>query len=177
MDSRRTVALPFYLTALVIMLFPVVELALTIVPWSPTVVSWRFGAVGLLVRAIMTPLVGLAMVFGTALYLEHRGVLKLVAVVSWFGASTLLLLLAMFALDLMEFRGLVRPESSLAFDTSGAMVLAKLLAGSAVLAAFGVSGARAARRLGKEARQDPTDRMAFRPRPPRGSAADVEGPA
>jgi hypothetical protein len=141
------------------------------------VVSWRFGAVGLLVRAIMTPLVGLAVVFGTAVLLEHRRVLRLVSVLSWVGAATLVVLMGVFGLDLVEFRGLVRPESSLAFDTSGGMVLAKLLAVSAVLSTFGVSGSRAARRLRKGADENPADRMAFRARPARGGAADVEGSA
>ncbi len=177
MASARTVALPFYLTAIVTIFFPAVELVLTIVPWSPTVLSWRFGAVGLLARAIMTPLVGWALLFGTALYLGHRRVLRLIGVLSVIGASTLLLFLGMFALDLLDFRGLVRPESSAAFDTSSAVVLMKLVAASGVLFAFGVGSARAARGIAKAAPHDPAALMAFRSLSTKADAGSVEGPA
>lgn len=151
--NLRSVALPFYLTALVIMFFPAMELLLTVWPWSPSVLSWRFGSVGLLVRAIMTPMVGFALLFGTAVALEHRLTLWAVAAAGFFGGAALLLLMGVFSLDLLEFRGVVQPESSLAFDTSSGVVLMKLFAVSLVLLAFGFSAYRVLRKSNKKKRR------------------------
>ncbi len=146
MKTHHDLAWPFYLAALVIVVFPFVELVLTVWPPSPGVVSWRYGTVGLLARAIMTPLVGLVIIQATATLLGHARVQRAVTVLGLAGAVVLLLTAALFALDLVQFRGQVRDAAKRAFDVSGLVVLLKLLAGALVLAAFGVVGLRSARR-------------------------------
>ena len=168
----RRLAWPFYLTGLAIVVFPALEFVLTILPLSPTILSWRYGAVGLLARSSLTPLVGLVIILGTATFLEHVWVQRAVTVVGLVGAAAFLLATLLFALDLVQFRGEVREAAKRAYDASGTVVLLKLLVESGVLAAFGASGrlltrraaAHAARHAAHHAapaplvgRQEPTD--------------------
>ena len=164
MKSYKNLAWPFYLTGLVIIIFPAVEYVLTIWPLSFGVISWRFGAVGLLTRAIMTPMVGLALVFGTAVLLEHTWVQRGVAVLGIAGTAVLILAVVMFTLDLFQFRNQVRPEASLAYDVSSGMALTKLFAGTIVLLSFGLSALRMVRRAGgKKSRRSAPATLVARP--------------
>jgi len=109
-------------------------------------------------------MVGMALLYGTALALQHRLALRLVAAVSLFGGAVLVLLMGIFAIDLRDFRGMVKPEAMLAFDASSAMVLMKLLAVSILLFAFAFGAMRAGRGGSRRAKddKDPSRLMAFR---------------
>ncbi len=151
MISYRRLAWPFYLTGLAIVAFPALEFVLTILPLSPTVISWRVGAVGLLARSSLTPLVGLVIILGTATLLEHLSVQRAVMVVGMVAAAAFLLTALLFALDLVQFRGDVREAAKRAYDASSAVVVLKLLAEACVLAAFGASGRLLTRRAAEHA--------------------------
>ena len=140
MTRYRRLAWPFYLTGLAIVAFPALEYVLTILPLSPSVVSWRVGAVGLLARSSLTPLVGLVIILGTATLLEHLWVQRAVMLVGMVAAAAFLLTALLFALDLIQFRGDVREAAKRAYDASSAVVVVKLLAEACILAAFGASG-------------------------------------
>jgi len=140
MKPYRRLAWPFYLTGLAIILVPAVEYVLTVLPLSPTILSWRVGAVGLLARSVLTPLVGLVIILGTATFLEHVWVQRAVMVAGFAGALALILTIFLFGLDLLQFRGQVREAARRAYDASSAMILLKLFAEAVVLGAFGFSG-------------------------------------
>lgn len=168
MKGHHYLAWPFYLTGLAIVAFPALEFVLTVLPLSPTIISWRYGAAGLLARSALTPLVGLVVIAGTATLLEHRWVQRAVMIVGVVGAAAFLLTAVLFSLDLVQFRGEVREAAKRAYDASSAVVLLKLLAESCVLAAFGASGRLLTRRAAAHGahhaapallvrRQEPTD--------------------
>lgn len=151
MNRYRGLAWPFYLTGLAIIAFPALEFILTILPVSPTVLSWRYGTVGLLARSALTPMVGLVIILGTATLLEHVWVQRAVMVVGMVAAAAFLLTAALFVLDLLQFRVDIRAAAKRAYDASSAVVLLKLLGESCVLAAFGASGRRLTRRAAAHA--------------------------
>jgi len=151
MNRYHRLAWPFYLSGLAIVAFPALEFVLTILPLSPTVLSWRVGAVGLLARSSLTPLVGLVIILGIATLLEHVWVQRAVMVVGLVGAAAFLLTALLFALDLVQFRGDVRETAKRAYDASSAVVVLKLLAETCVLAAFGASGRLLTRRAAAHA--------------------------
>jgi len=146
MAEHRRPAWPFYLTGLVLIVVPAIEYVLTVLPLSPSILSWRYGAVGLLARSIMIPLVGVVLIFGTAVFLEHRWVQRGVMVLGFVGGAALLLAAVLFVFDLLQFRGQVREAVRTAYDGASAMALLKLLAGCVVMIAFGVSALRDVRR-------------------------------
>ncbi len=145
MREYRSLAWPFYLMGLVIILVPAVEYVLTVSPLSPRIVSWRYGAVGLLSRSIMTPMLGLVVIFGTAVLLEHRWIQRGVMVLGFVGGAVLLLTVAVFALDLLQLRQQVRADAKTAYDATSTVAFIKLLGVTAVLLAFGVSGFKVTR--------------------------------
>ncbi len=163
MREYRHLAWPFYLMGLAIIIVPMVEFVLTVSPLSPTIVSWRYGAVGLLSRSIMTPMVGLVVIFGTAVLLEHHRVQRGVMVLGFVGAVVLLLALGVFALDLLQLRRQVRPDAKTAYDVASATALLKLFAVTAVLLAFGVSGLKMVRRTSARRHHASTAPLVSRP--------------
>ncbi len=151
MTHPRHIAWPLYLTGLAIVAVPALEFVVTVSPLSPTLLSWRVAAVGILSRAVLTPLVGLVILLGAAVLLEHARVQRALMVVGFFGCGALLLTAVMFALDLVQLRGQVRVVARPAYDTSSAMALVKLLVAAGVLLSFGLSGLLTARRAARAA--------------------------
>ena len=179
MNQYKHLAWPIYLTGSVIIFFPALEFVLTIWPLSPGILSWRFGAVGLLARSLLTPLVGLALIFAVAVFLEHVWVQRVVSGLGFAGSAILLMVTALFALDLLQFRNQVRAEASTAYDVSSGVALMKLLAVSIVLLVFGVSGRRVARRAAaKEPRRPTPAALVVKPRKAEADdSEDKHGPA
>ncbi len=145
MKEYKSLAWPLYLTGLGLILVPAVEFVLTASPVSPTILSWRYGAIGLFSRAVVVPTAGVVVIFGTAVLLEHQWVRRAAWVVGFAGGALLLLVVGLFTLDVLQFRHQVRTQALAAFDAANALALLKLLTAMAVLLSVGVSGLRTAR--------------------------------
>jgi hypothetical protein len=175
MESYKNLAWPLYLTGLVIIGFPALEFFLTILPLSPSILSWRFGAMGLLARSILIPLLGLALIYGTAVVLNHVWMLRVVAIVALVGAVLLLPAMGLFALDMLQLRNEVRAEASAAYDASSVVALMRLFACCVVLVAFGLSSWKNARRKGgkKDRKSGPSALVSSRGTSQKGAAAEA----
>ena len=143
MLSLRPLAVPTYLVAGILVLFPMVDTGLGLLPAAPGEVSWRFGATGLFSRALMTPLLGLLLACGVALLLNQPRTLRALAVVN--GAVTVVIVaaVALFLLDALQMRGQVRPDALVSFDVATAVALAKYAIAGAVTSAFAITGWKA----------------------------------
>jgi hypothetical protein len=108
--SARSLLWPGYAIALLLIAFPLADLVTNIWPLRPGAVEWRFGTVGLLSGFILTPLLGIVGVIAVAAALGHRGVLRLVAVVSLGLAAATVATLGLFALDWLQMRSTVEAE-------------------------------------------------------------------
>lgn len=168
LESFRHLAGPLYATAIAVTLLPFVELVLTVLPWTPGDLSWRYGAAGLLSRTLVTPLVGLAIFLATAATLGHRGALRAILLVALGGVVLLSAVSALFLFDMLEMRAMVRPDATAAFRAGAAMALLKLAVGIGVLLTFAV-GARGllrandrARRAAPSADEEVSSAMVFR---------------
>lgn len=148
MNKLKFLAWPLYITGFAVVFFPALEFVVTIWPLSPSILSWRFGAVGLLSRSLLTPMVGVAMVFSTAVLLDHKWVRRAATLLALVGSVVLLIAIGMFLLDLLQFRNQVRAEASTAYDVSSGVALLKLLICTVILVTFGMSGVRVGRREG-----------------------------
>lgn len=117
--------------------------------WPPRLgeVTWRFGAVGLVSRAIMTPLLGLLLALMTTVLMEHRRTARVVSVVSFAGAALVLAAVVIFALDALQTRAQIRADALTAFDTATIVAIIKYLLTSLVAVALGIGGWKASRRI------------------------------
>lgn len=143
---KQYLAWPSYVVGALLVLVPLSDAVLSIWPFRPGEVSWRFGAFGVTNGALMTPLVGLLTVFAAALLLGHHRVLRTLSVLCGVGAVVLLLVSGLFVLDAVQMRAQVGPDARRAFDVASARVLARALLISGALATFLIAGWRAARK-------------------------------
>lgn len=156
--GMRNLAAGAYGVALLLILIPLLDSVLGIWPLRLREVQWRFGAVGLLSRAVMTPLFGLLVGHVVAVYMEHRFAARAFAVLAFASVLLALVGVASLAMDALQMRAQVRAEAMRAFDTASGVALAKYLAGAVVALLLGVGGWRAAGSSGA--------RLSSGPRPP-----------
>ena len=152
MRQLRLAAGPVYLTACILVLLPFLETLLTLWPFNPGLVQWRYGAVGIGSRALMTPALGLLMILIMAAWTENRSLLRWYSIFSLVGAVVLVLLIPLFALDVVQMRSNARPEALATFDVSAGVAFIRLLAVAGVMTAFFLASRRMARDDGARSR-------------------------
>jgi hypothetical protein len=148
----RTLALPAYLIATLVVVIPFAEGVITVLPLRPGAVAWRFGAAGVLSSSLLTPLLGLLLLAVIALLLDHRIVLRAVAVVSALSCLLLIGSATLFVLDAVQLRTAVVAEAKETYDAASVQALLKQCAVLAGAAALAVAAWRASKP--KRARED-----------------------
>ena len=118
---------PAYGLAAVLVLVPILDVLLQVWPLDPGEASWRFGAIGILSRSLLTPLLGLLLAMATAAAAGHRHALRLTGALSGLLAVGLVAVGGLFALDGLELRAVVAPgEPRARFDRTGFQASVKL---------------------------------------------------
>jgi hypothetical protein len=146
MTNSKHLTIPAYAIACLLILFPLLDTALSVFPPRFGEVAWRFGATGLFSRALMTPLLGLLLAFAVALIRDQRKMQRAVAVVSAVVAVVIIGAVGLFVLDAVQMRSQVRPQAKTAFDIASLVALGKFVLGLMILVAFTISGWKASRR-------------------------------
>ncbi|HEU5169933.1 MAG TPA: hypothetical protein VFU46_05320 [Gemmatimonadales bacterium] len=148
----RTVLAALLPVALLLIMSPLADLIAALLPVRASEVSWRFGAYGLLVNALVTPILGLSIITVTSALRERRRATVTVSAVNALLALLLIGGFALFVLDYFQLRQAVGAASRGAYDAAAfkAMIVAALEAG--VLGWLAVVGFRAAS-VGSEAPQ------------------------
>jgi hypothetical protein len=116
-----------YLLAFILVVLPIVDAAVSITPFHPRNVQWRFGAVGMFTNTLITPGVGFMVAVVTAALLQHVRTQRVLAILAWVGAVVLLGLLVVFALDALQTRAMVRPEMMRPFVLASTIAACKLV--------------------------------------------------
>ena len=114
----RLVLVGAYPLAAVLILGPVLDGLVRTWPIRMGEVAWRFGAVGIWLNVLVTPLLGAFMIVAAAVGLGHRRLVRASAGVLWMVTGTLLIAEVAFALDYLQLRGVVSPEALAAFDVA-----------------------------------------------------------
>jgi hypothetical protein len=163
--QMRRLAVPGYLVAFLIFLFPLLDTALSVWPPQTSQLAWRFGAAGLFSRALMTPLLAVLIAYGIALVLEHRTVLRVLAIVNGLAVVLIVLVMGLFVLDALEMRVQVRPDTKRAFDAASTVALVKYGTGMLAALAFAVHGWKASKRtdVAKKVRRSGPEILGRRP--------------
>lgn len=151
--TMRRVAVPAYLVAAILVLFPVSDAVATVWPLRPGDVAWRFGAGGLVSRSLVSPFLGLLITFTVALLLDHRRTLRVFAVITALLAISFGSLALLFALDSVQMRARVQPELLSQFDLAWLVGIGKLGVAGLILLTFTIVSWIASRSSSRRARR------------------------
>lgn len=113
MTSDRVRAILPSLNAVAILLIasPAIDLVGAIIPARPGEISWRFGVFGLLTNALVTPMLGLAILLVVATLLERQRTVRRLAILTLVLDVIILLGLGLFVLDYLQLRHAVDRKS------------------------------------------------------------------
>ena len=120
-----------YPLALLLVVMPIINVSLSMWPLRLGDAPWRFGAFGMLMEAIVFPLLGVTVTALGAYWLGHRRVLQALAGTLVALTAALVIALVLFGLDTVQVRSLVQPAGKLRFDVTVARAF-----GSAAFAAL-----------------------------------------
>lgn len=121
------------------------DLATAVLPAQLDDPRWRFGAFGLVTGQVVPLLTALLVVMAIGVWMDARGAIRSLAVLS---AAVLLLLMAgagMFALDTIQLHGEVGGRMRRTFDLAVIKAAVVTLLGAAVLLSLTIGGWRASR--------------------------------
>ena len=143
--SLKSLAWPTYFVAFLLVATPALDFLTNIWPLHLSNVQWRYGSVGLLAGFLLTPLFGIMFALGAALVLRHRLVLRVVSYLNLVSAVLILVLVGLFALDVLEVRATVPEEARAMFRTGAAKAAVKYVTMAGALGWLGIAGVRATR--------------------------------
>jgi hypothetical protein len=129
-----------YVVALMILVFSVSDVVMRMLPLRGGDTAWRIGAVGTVSGNIATWLLALLMISLTAFFMEHRRVLRTVAVFCVIGAVVTMLVVPFFLLDVLQLRRAIRSDTLLPFDVTMLRATLAIICTSAALLWMGIGG-------------------------------------
>lgn len=144
MRRLERLGLPAWLLALILVLFPVLDLLPALWPLQPGEIAWRFSVGGLVSRIVLMPLIGLALAYAAAVLLDQVRVLKVLAVLNALLVLVLLAGVMVFVMDASQMRLRVAPDALDRFDVGAATALVKYGLGCLILLGLLVSEWRTA---------------------------------
>jgi hypothetical protein len=145
LTSLRRLAWPLYGVAVLMVVLPLGDFAASVWPLNLMQLQWRFGAFGLVSGFVLTPLFGIVIVVLCAALLEHRVVQRVVAVLNLLGATFLVAVLVVFALDWLQFRSAAPPDARANMDVGSVKALIKDFLVACGLIWLAIAGWRASR--------------------------------
>jgi hypothetical protein len=131
MKPNRALAFSGYAIAAYLVLVPLLETFLQLWPLRVGDARWRYGATGVMSQSLMTPLLGLLLAVGVAVYLGHRARARILAVLSALASVVTLVVIPLFVLDALEMRSLLPRDQGAptgSFDVATVAALAKMMA-------------------------------------------------
>jgi hypothetical protein len=148
------VALAAYVLALSMILGPLVDLITTVLPARLGDVTWRYGFAGLAAGYLLTPLLGLALAIGVALWQEDLRLLRALGILALVAAGGLIPMLGMWGLDVLAVREMRDPDARSGVLVGGVIQGLKYLG---ALLALGLGGTGVTRTTGSlRGREAPT---------------------
>jgi hypothetical protein len=173
-DRVRSLRAPGYFILAMAVVFPLVELVLSVSPWHPTAVMWRFGVMGLAASAAGTPLTALFFIYALALLAGDRNVVRVVCAVAAVIAVVLILGAGGFVLDVLQMKARVKPEALRQFKYASAQALIKQLFWGVAAGVLAISAFRTVRKTRTQTVRSPNESLLVG-RPSRSKSADVTG--
>jgi hypothetical protein len=142
-SGERTVVGALIPVALLLIASPLADLMAALLPMRPGEVSWRFGAYGLLTNALVTPIVGLAIILVVSGVQQRERLTAAAAVISGLGALLLVGGFALFVLDYLQLRQAVGRAARGPYDSAAIKAMIVSVLEAAVLLWLASVGFRA----------------------------------
>jgi hypothetical protein len=150
--SRVLIATGYWL-ALLLLVLPLLEPIVTLLPPRPEEIRWRLLAFGALSQSLLLPMVGSMVAIGTAVLLGQRKVVRTLALLSMMAGVLLGAVAMLFTLDVVQYRGAVGPELQDYYQVAGINYLVAFALSAVFLMWIGAASWRAARRSSGARRQ------------------------
>jgi hypothetical protein len=167
-DRLKGLAAPAYLTAALLIVFPLIDTGFALLPFRTGELAWRFGALGLVSQALMTPLLGGLIALVTAAVFRHRRALRAVQILAWVVVALSIGAIAVFLLDVVQMRATVRPEMKGAIDKASGVAMLKYLGGAAVAVTLALASQRAIRGTRRASAEGDEPQLVFGGSPAKG---------
>ena len=122
-DRRSEYPLPvgiLYPLAAVLIILPLADIAIGLIPPRFHELQWRVGAIGLVSGAMLFPLLGFFLATVAAHVLEHRWAQRLLAALYAILGLLFLILVVLFALDAIQIRKDINPQHLTKYDLAAA---------------------------------------------------------
>lgn len=139
----RRLAGPCYAIALLLLVIPATDFVSNVWPLQPGDFRWRFGMTGQLSGVLLTPLLGIVLAALVAAITDDRRTLRLTSIVAAAGAIFLVLIVALFGLDILQFRPDVPVDRRGPFDLANVRAVVRHLLTASSLGWLATSGLRA----------------------------------
>jgi hypothetical protein len=136
-----------YLVALLLVVVPLSDNVVRTWPIRPGDERWRFGTLGILFNALVTPLLGVFLALIVAAVLQQARTLRTLAVLTLVAAALVLGAIPLFGLDYLQLRAKVTAEAMGGFDSSARKAIVVGLLSATVALIVGITGWRAAGRI------------------------------
>ena len=149
MNNYRQLAPAAYLVAAALVIFPLYDSAVSLLPWNVASAQWRFGAIGLLSNTLMIVCLGALIAVGVSILANQPRGRRALGIASWIVSLLLLLSIAGFALDAVQARALIRADLRVSYQIASITAELKLLLGVLTFAMLG-----RASRVDRTVRQD-----------------------
>lgn len=141
--GSRQFAFPSYLATFSLLLFPLLDQVMQLVPTAKLHdPRWRFGAIGLLSNILVLPVFSLMVILFLASFYDDSLLRRVVSALALVASVGLLLSTGLFMLDSIQVRGLMRPEAMNSWAVATSTALVKLIVAIVATAWFGLKGVR-----------------------------------
>ena len=151
-DDVRTFAGALYPLGVLLTVLPLVDMSMRAYPFRPGAPEWRFAALGTLFGNIGTILIGTAVVGAVAAYRNNGVLLRILSVIATLAGVALGVLLALFALDVVQVRQTAPEALKRAIFSSAVSATTAGALGAIALLSIGIGAWRASRRGPRAAR-------------------------
>ncbi len=122
----KSLRVPGYLLLGIASVLPMLDLLVSVMPFRPSTVVWRFGAVGLFSSAIGAPLLILFFIYVLAQFAGDRKVKLLVGVIAALITVSLVAAAGAFVLDALQMRQRIQPAAQVKFMTASIQAVLKI---------------------------------------------------
>jgi hypothetical protein len=112
--------------ALILLLLPLLELAITAWPFQPSVDRWRVATFGIFANMLPMQLLAVLLAALTAQMLAHRRTLRMIGIFAGLAAALIAFAAGLFALDSLQFRNMLTAGATTGYD----LTIAKTMFGT-----------------------------------------------
>lgn len=140
METNKQLVRAGYLLSAALVVIPIIDAMLPLLPMQLGEARWRWGVVGQLSNVLLVPMLGLLLVIALAALSDGRRVKRVVGAICGILALILAVMSVSFALDFFKVRALVPPNLQHSMTVASATALIKNIMGVITLGLLSAAG-------------------------------------